>query len=99
MEVPTRASLPFAEDLHKNRSRTSTSRSHQQPDPTCVAASPVAAQGMGCRAVLERVRVSVQRKWRWAISMRADNVSRQSSAFVITATAVPDAGQANEKQL
>ena len=45
------------------------------------------------------VYASVQRKWRWAISMNADNVSWQSSAFVITATAVPDAGHANEKQL
>ena len=31
--------------------------------------------------------------------MRADNVSRQSSALVITTTAVLDARQANEKQL
>jgi len=41
----------------------------------------------------------VQPKWSCAVSVRRTNVSRQSSASVITATEVPDAGQANEKQL
>ena len=60
---------------------------------------PTAGGAAGVAALCSRMRVSVQRKWRWAISMRAANVSRQSSALVITATAVLDAGQANEKQL